>query len=54
MQSSNVVDALSEPRENILTRRANQWHHSTIAQFVSPMALPIELPARLHTKNPNR
>ena len=26
-------DALSEPRENILTRRANQRHYSIIAQF---------------------
>jgi hypothetical protein len=37
MQSSMVVagmDALSYPCENILTRRANQGHYSTIAQFV--------------------
>src|SRR5258708_9116183 len=36
MQSSTVVagmDALSYPCENILTRRANQWHCSIIAQF---------------------
>jgi len=47
MQSSMVVggmDALSESCENILTRRANQRHHSVIAQFVKPpMALPIEI-----------
>jgi len=28
------MDALSYPCENILTRRANQGHYSTIAQFV--------------------
>ena len=36
MQSSLVVagmDALSYPCENILTRRANQWHYCIIAQF---------------------
>jgi len=36
MQSSMAVagmDALSDPLENILTRRANQWHYSIIAQF---------------------
>ncbi len=36
MQSSMAVagmDALSYPCENILTRRANQWHYSIIAQF---------------------
>src|SRR6266478_5168900 len=36
MQSSMAVagmDALSDPCENILTRRANQWHCSIIAQF---------------------
>ena len=36
MQSSTAVagmDALSYPCENILTRRANQWHCSIIAQF---------------------
>src|SRR5712664_4338830 len=36
MQSSMAVagmDALSESRENILTRRANQRHYSIIAQF---------------------
>src|SRR5258705_12184481 len=36
MQSSTVVagmDALSDPCENILTRRANQWHCSIIAPF---------------------
>jgi len=26
------IDALSESCENILTRRANQWHYSIIAQ----------------------
>jgi hypothetical protein len=36
------MDAL--PAKNILTRRANQWHHYIIAQFVKPpMALPIEI-----------
>ncbi len=35
------MDALSYPCENILTRRANQWHYSIIAQFANaPMALP--------------
>ena len=35
------MDALSDPAKNILTRRANQGHYSTIAQFLkSPMALP--------------
>jgi hypothetical protein len=37
MQSSMVVagmDALSESCENILTRRANQWHYSIITQSV--------------------
>src|SRR6266487_2891741 len=36
MQSSMVVagmDALSYPCENILTRRANQWHYCIIAQL---------------------
>src|SRR5882762_5259620 len=36
MQSSMAVagmDALSYPCENILTRRANQWHCSIIAPF---------------------
>jgi hypothetical protein len=36
MQSSMAVagmDALSYPCENILTRRANQWHYSIIAQL---------------------
>src|SRR6266478_6924963 len=36
MQSSMAVagmDALSYPCENILTRRANQWHYFIIAQF---------------------
>src|SRR6267142_6070231 len=36
MQSSIAVagmDALSYPSENILTRRANQWHYSFIAPF---------------------
>jgi hypothetical protein len=36
MQSSTAVagmDALSYPCENILTRRANQWHCSIIAPF---------------------
>src|SRR5712671_4237579 len=36
MQSSTAVagmDALSESCENILTRRANQWHYSIIAPF---------------------
>jgi len=36
MQSSVVVagmDALSDPAKNVLTRRANQWHYSIIAQF---------------------
>src|SRR5258708_23534910 len=36
MQSSMAVagmDALSYPSENILTRRANQWHSSIIAQL---------------------
>src|SRR6266436_7021419 len=36
MQSSMAVagmDALSYPCENILTRRANQWHYSIIVQF---------------------
>jgi hypothetical protein len=28
------MDALSESCENILTRRANQGHYSTITQFV--------------------
>jgi hypothetical protein len=27
------MDALSESCENILTRRANQWHYCIIAQF---------------------
>jgi len=40
------MDALSESCENILTRRANQWHYSIIAQqntdglAQQPMALP--------------
>jgi hypothetical protein len=37
-------------RENILTRRANQRHHSIIAQFVKPpMALPIEIAVTART-----
>jgi hypothetical protein len=35
------MDALSEPRENNLTRRANQRHYFIITPFVkTPMALP--------------
>jgi hypothetical protein len=45
------MDAL--PRENILTRRANQRHYSIIAQSVkSPMALHIGLSARWQANNP--
>jgi hypothetical protein len=35
-----------------LTRRANQWHYSTIAQFGSPMMLRIGLPADYRPKIP--
>src|SRR6195256_1545169 len=57
MQSSMAVagmDALSESCENILTRRANQWHYSIIAQFVKrPWPCPTTgSSARLQAKNP--
>jgi hypothetical protein len=56
MQSSMVaagIDALSEPRENILTRRANQGHYSTITQFViRPWPCPTTgASARLQAKS---
>ena len=57
MQSSMVVagmDALSESRENILTRRANQGHYSIIAQFAKrPCPCPTGCSARLQAKNPS-
>src|SRR5882672_5376065 len=56
MQSSLMVagmDALSYPCENILTRRANQGHYSTIAQFVKrPWPFPTTASsARLQAKS---
>ncbi len=57
MQSSMVVagiDALSDPRENILTRRANQRHYCIIAPFVKRRwPYPTTgASARLQAKNP--
>src|SRR3979490_3093593 len=57
MQSSLVVagmDALSDPCENILTRRANQWHYCIIAQLAKrPWPCPTTgCSARLQAKNP--
>src|SRR5882724_34844 len=48
------MDALSDPRENILTRRANQRHYSIIAQFEKrPWPCPTTgSSARLQAKNP--
>ena len=47
------MDALSYPCENILTRRANQGHYSTIAQFVKrPWPFPTTASsARLQAKS---
>jgi len=48
------MDALSYPCENILTRRANQWHYCIIAQFAKrPWPCPTTgSSARLQAKNP--
>jgi len=48
------MDALSESRENILTRRANQRHYSIIEQFAKrPWPCPTTgSSARLQAKNP--
>jgi hypothetical protein len=47
------MDAWSYPCENILTRRANQGHYSTIAQFVKrPWPCPTTgASARLQAKS---
>jgi hypothetical protein len=46
------MDALSESCENILTRRANQGHYSTIAQFAKrPWPCPTGSSARLQAKS---
>jgi hypothetical protein len=59
MQSNLVVagmDALSEPRENNLTRRANQRHYFIITPFVKrPWPCPTTgASARLQAKHPSK